>query len=293
MIVFVHPREHTLRILLLGDVVGRAGRRILGAVLPGLRLELGLDCVLANGENLAGGFGITKNTYGEIRASGVDVLTMGNHWKDKGDVHGLVAGGAPIVLPANRTGEWGPYGRFPLPGGGRDLVVVNLLGQFAMSKEYGNPFTLLAQTREGLAACVQAGESVVVVDFHGEATSEKQGAAWFLDGIAAAVVGTHTHTPTSDERVTARGTAFTTDLGMTGAYDSVIGMTRESSLGRLFSQETRGPLKTAERDPWVCGLVVEVSRATGLALAAHRIQYRERAGAGWEVSSRVPPPPPQ
>ena len=132
------------------------------------------------------------------------------------------------------------------------------------------------------------GQSIVVVDVHAEASSEKQAIAWFMDGVAAGLIGTHTHTPTSDERITRKGTAFLTDVGMTGPYESVIGMSLAGSMPRYFTPKQKRPQEVSEKDVWLSGFLIEVSEATGLTLAAHRIQYREDAEE-WTLRSVTKP----
>ncbi len=279
--------DDSLRLLMVGDVVGRPGRKAFKAALSRLREVVALDFVTLNGENLAGGFGITSKIFDELTAPGqADAITMGNHWHDKPDVHAIRASSPKLVLPQNLADLQGVdrVPTFEIPGRNKKVAVVNLMGVFAMKDSYADPFAFLERQREQLRAWVRSGEYVLLVDVHAEASSEKQAMAWFLDGIAAGLIGTHTHTPTSDERVTLAGTAFLTDVGMTGPYRSVIGMDVEKSLRRYFGPREKRAQEVADEDTWFCGFLVEVVPATGLARAAHRLQWRA-ARDEWRVSS--------
>jgi metallophosphoesterase (TIGR00282 family) len=281
----VYPVEKSVRVLFVGDVIGRPGRKLIKQELPKLRAAAGVHFVVLNGENLAGGFGITEKTYTEMMDAGVNVMTMGNHWNDKPDVHKVRERDNRLVFPhnlpefANST-----IPEFDIPGVDRSILVFNLLGQFAMSPSYNNPFEFLQGKRADLEARFQSGRYIIVGDVHAEASSEKQAVMWYLNGKAAAVVGTHTHTPTSDERVTHKGTAFLSDVGMTGAYNSLIGMNIEKTLRRYYPPTKKGPHEVADDNPWLCAFLVEIDLTTNLAVAAHRLQYREQCNR-WHMSS--------
>lgn len=285
-------REGVVRILMMGDVVGRPGRKIVKSVLPQLKHRAKINIATINGENLAGGFGITQKIFNELTAPavGIDVITMGNHWCDKPEVHAIRKSGARMVLPQNLKNLDGVtvIPEFEIPNSRRRLAVVNLMGLFAMKHEYNDPFEFLESVKSTLEAKVQGGQCIVIVDVHAEASSEKQAIAWFLDGVAAGLVGTHTHTPTSDERLTRKGTAFLTDVGMTGPYESVIGMSLAGSMCRYFSPKQKKPQEVSENDSWLCGFLLEVSEHTGLTLAAHRLQYREDTEE-WTLRTVTPP----
>lgn len=282
----VLPREQSIRILFIGDVIGRPGRKLVKHLVPELRRVAGIDFVLLNGENLAGGFGITEKTYAETINAGVDAMTMGNHWNDKPDIHKLRAANAQIVFPHNLADlpDAANIPEFEIPGCNRRLVVLNLLGQFAMKTGCGNPFEFLKSKRQEIQEKKASGHYIIVGDIHAEASSEKQAILWFLNGIASAIVGTHTHTPTADERVTASGSAFLSDLGMTGAYNSIIGMSIEKTLKRYFPPIQKGPHEVADRNPWFNGFLVEIDKRENLAVSAHRLQYRE-CDEHWVISS--------
>lgn len=286
--------EGIVRILMLGDVIGRPGRKIVKSVLPQLKHRAKINIATVNGENLAGGFGITQKIFNELtaEATGVDVITMGNHWCDKPEVHAIRKSSNRMVLPQNLKNLEGVdvITEFEIPGSRRTLSVVNLMGIFAMKHEYNDPFLFLEKARPILEAKVQAGQTIVVVDVHAEASSEKQAIAWFMDGVAAGLIGTHTHTPTSDERVTRKGTAFLTDVGMTGPYESVIGMTLEGSMPRYFTPKQKKPQEVSEKDLWLCGFLLEISESTGMTLAAHRLQYREDSEE-WTLRTVMRPSP--
>jgi metallophosphoesterase (TIGR00282 family) len=283
----IAPEPDLLRILMVGDVVGRPGRKVLKSVLHRFRETIFPDLVTMNAENSAGGFGITSKIHDEMLEAGVDVFTMGNHWKDKADVHTLRRNSRALVLPQNLKDlvNIQLIPEFPIRRSTRVARVVNLMGLFAMKDDYDNPFLFLNGVVPMLAGELSSGRSIVLVDFHGEASSEKQAVVWKLNGLCAAFVGTHTHTPTSDERVTSEGTAFITDVGMTGPYSSIIGMETERTLKRYFSpEEKKKPHEVADDHPWFCGFLVQVCPLTGLARRAHRLQYRSESDE-WIFSS--------
>ena len=252
----------TLRILMIGDIIGQPGRRAIRRVLPDLRRELAIDLVIANGENAAGGFGITLETAEELLESGVDILTSGNHIWDQKEIIPHMDEGLPLVRPANYPAA---------PGRGylvqKGVMVLNLMGRVFMPT-LDCPFRTASQILE------EAGEGdaprVIFVDFHAEATSEKQGMGWFLDGKVSAVLGTHTHVGTVDARILPRGTAYLTDVGMTGPVNSVIGSDTNAVLDRfLTGMPQRLPVA---RGPVVLNsALVEVDPDTGKAQSIQRI----------------------
>ena len=216
-----------MRILMVGDVIGRPGRKAIKSLVPGLRSEYGLDLVIVNAENAAGGLGLTQATAEEILESGVDVLTSGNHIWDQKEIIPHLEGELPILRPLNY-----PSG---VPGRGYlvrdDVLVVNLVGRTFMGS-FDCPFRAM----DRLLAELKAKPPVIVIDFHAEATAEKVALGWYLDGRVSAVVGTHTHVGTVDARLLPKGTAYITDVGMTGPADSVIGDDIEAVLYRFLSQ---------------------------------------------------------
>lgn len=221
-----------MKILFIGDVTGKPGRRILADRLPALRREHKFDVIIANGENSAGGMGLTAGTAAELFATGVDVLTNGNHVWHNREAYDLLDAEPRVLRPANYPpGVPGRGAAVVTAASGARVGVLNLQGRVFMA-ELDDPFRVGREQ----AAALRAQVPVVVVDFHGEATSEKIAMGWYLDGHVSAVIGTHTHVQTADERILPGGTAFITDVGMTGPYDGVIGMAREGILERFLTQ---------------------------------------------------------
>jgi len=260
-----------LRILFVGDVIGRPGRRALRALLPGIKESYGADFCIANGENAAAGKGITEKVAQEMFSCGVDVITSGNHIWDRKEGISYVQAESRLLRPANYPPGVGGigYGTFQSRSG-VPVGVINLQGRTFMPAT-DCPF------RTALCILEEMDVPVKVVDFHAEATSEKVAMGWFLDGKVSAVVGTHTHVQTSDERVLSKGTAYITDVGMTGAMDSVIGFKKEVALRRFLTQL---PMRyePAEGDVWLCGVAVDVDEGTGRAVSIVRIREGPREG---------------
>lgn len=266
---FLAPKGIVLKILFIGDIVGRPGRHLVRDALPGLVDSHMIDLVVANSENAAAGFGLTVDVVSELFNMGVDVMTTGNHVWDKRD--GLVClDQEPALLrPANYpSGAPGQgYGIYKTAAG-VPVAVVNLEGRVFMG-ELDCPFRKADSILEELGS----DHKVIFVDFHAEATSEKGALAAYLDGRVSAVVGTHTHVQTADERVLPGGTAFITDAGMTGARDSVIGIRKELSIQRFMTQM---PVRyeIAKKDPVLCGVVVDVDEITGQARQIERVMKK-------------------
>jgi metallophosphoesterase (TIGR00282 family) len=249
----VHPAGDSVpavtAILFVGDVVARAGRRAVKRLLPELRAELGLDFVVANGENAAGGVGITPKEADELFGAGVDVITLGNHAYRHREVWPYLDQHPRIVRPANFLRSQPGRGTCVFERDGASLGVVNLSGNLYM--QAGSP--ALVTVDEALAEVEEADH--VLVDMHAEATSEKVALGWYLDGRVTAVVGTHTHVPTADARVLPGGTAYITDVGMTGARGGVIGVRREQSIAVM---RTHMPMRyeAADEDPWINAVLI-------------------------------------
>lgn len=254
-----------MRVLMIGDVIGRPGRHALTDLLPGLRDRLRCDLVVANVENAASGFGLTEPIGREILASGVDVMTGGNHLWDKKGSEEYIAGEPRLVRPAN----------YPDATPGRTSVIVEV-GEIRVAvlslqgRVFMPPLDCPFRRLDALLEELDDEADLFLLDFHGEATSEKTGMALYADGRVSVVVGTHTHVPTADERILAGGTAYQTDLGMTGPFDSIIGMDREAVLKRFL---TGMPVRfeVAQHDVRLCGLLVEIDEWSGQATSVTRV----------------------
>lgn len=260
-----------MRILFVGDVVGRSGRVALNETLPGLIRDWKLDLVVVNGENAAGGFGITEAIYHEFLEAGADAITLGNHSWDQREALVFIDRAPRLIRPANfPPGTPGRGAALIDTRSGKRALVINAIGRVFM-QPFDDPFAIL--DRELSACPLREAADAVLVDFHGEATSEKQSIGYFCDGRASIVVGTHTHVPTSDHRILPGGTAYMTDAGMTGDYESVIGMQKDEPLGRFLRGYPAGRFEAADGVGKLSGLAVETDDATGLAtrVAAVRI----------------------
>ncbi len=251
-----------MRILFIGDIVGGAGRRGLAKLMPALREEFEPDLIIANGENAAGGAGITERTAGEIFAAGADLITTGNHVYRQRDAYEFIDRCEQLVRPANYPKGNPGRGSAIVEADGVKVGVLNLSGELQLTVAR-SPFP--AADAE-IGELRRRGAAVILVDFHAEVTSEKVAMGWHLDGRVSAVVGTHTHVPTADARVLPGGTAFISDVGMTGSRTSILGVEVEDALGRFVTQmPTR--FRTAEEDVWVNAVVIDVGddgRATAI-----------------------------
>ena len=263
-----------MRLLFVGDVVGRSGRAAITERLPDLIREWKLDCVIVNGENAAGGFGITEAIYNEFIDAGADVISGGNHSWDQREALVFIERAPRLLRPVNYPpGTPGRGTALIEARNGARVLVVNVMGRVFMDP-LDDPF---AAVERELAACpLTAAADAIVVDVHCEATSEKQAMGHFCDGRASLVVGTHTHAPTSDHRVLPGGTAFITDAGMTGDYDSVIGMNKAEPVQRFIRRIPSAKFEPANGVATLCGIAVETDDATGLAtrVAAVRLGGR-------------------
>lgn len=252
-----------MRLLFVGDVVGRSGRRILLEKLPGLRARYALDFVVVNGENAAGGFGITEAILGEFLEAGADCVTLGNHAFDQKDALVFIERQPRLVRPLNMPkGTPGRGAGLYKARNGADVLVINALGRVFMS-EMDCPFRAL--DNEVTACKLKQGCDAIFVDFHAEATSEKQAAAHFLDGRVSAVVGTHTHAPTSDHRVMRGGTAYMSDAGMTGDYDSVLGMDAGEPVNRFLTRIPSERFQPSDGPATLAAVGIDIDDKTGLA----------------------------
>src|SRR5215831_3098452 len=252
-----------MRLLFIGDVVGRSGREIVQQRLPGLIKDWRLDLVVINGENAAGGFGITETIYNEFLDAGADAITLGNHAWDQREALVFIERAPRLVRPINYPpGTPGRGVALLTAKNGARALVINALGRIFM-EPLDDPFA--AVDRELTACALRTGADVIVIDFHCEATSEKQAMGYFADGRASIVVGTHTHAPTADDRVLPAGTAFMSDVGMTADYDSIIGMNKDEPLNRFLRKLPGAKFEASNGPATLSGLAVETNDATGLA----------------------------
>src|SRR6478752_1750752 len=253
-----------MRILFIGDIVGRSGRAVLLDRLPGLIRDWKLDFVAINGENAAGGFGITEAIFDEFIDAGADAVTLGNHAFKQREAMVFIARSPALVRPVNFPGNAPGRGAALVDAkNGARVLVINAMGRVFMDP-LDDPF--VAVEREILACPLQQAADAILVDFHAEASSEKQAMGFFCDGRASLVVGTHTHVPTGDHRVLRGGTAFMTDIGMCGDYDSIIGMDRDEPLSRFLTGIPSGRYEPANGPGSLSGVAVETDDKTGLAL---------------------------
>lgn len=257
-----------VNILCIGDVVGRPGRYMVAQALPQLVKDHDIHCVIANVENAAAGSGLTSQLYEKFKRYGVHLLTMGDHLYRKADILPILEKGEDIIRPAN----------FPPQAVGRTfaihqtaigpkVAIISLLGRLYMRPPTDCPFRAADHVIRQLPPDV----NIIVVDMHAEATSEKVAMGWHLDGKISVLFGTHTHVPTADERILPGGTAYITDLGMTGPYDSVLGRRKDRVLRNLLTN-MHAPFDVATDDPRLCGILVSVEPNTGVATAIQRIR---------------------
>jgi metallophosphoesterase (TIGR00282 family) len=259
-----------MRVLCIGDIVGKPGRKAVAGLAPALRRELNIDFIIANGENAAAGRGLTSSTAHEIFAGRVDVITSGNHIWDEKEIIPHLDGDLPILRPANY-----PAGA---PGRGvhtsQGVTVINLMGRTFM-QDIDDPF----RCADRLLESVPPG-TPIVVDMHGEATSEKIAMGWYLDGRVSAVVGTHTHVPTADQRLLPKGTAFVCDLGMCGPRDGIIGVEADAVLKRfLTGMPARFTVAEKSKSVQFNSVLVDIDETTGRARSIERVD-REWKGDG-------------
>ena len=255
-----------MNILFISDIMGDPGRRAVKHHLPALRDRYRLDAVIANGENAAGGFGITQRLAEELLDMGIDILTSGNHIWDKKEIVEYVDKEDRLIRPANFPSGVPGYGSALISAGGVKTGIINLMGRIFMLP-IDCPFRKAEEEIEKLKA---QGAKVIMIDFHAEATSEKIALARYLDGRVTAVVGTHTHVQTSDEKILPNGTAYITDVGMTGPHDSVIGVTAELAIKRFLTQMP-ARFDVAKGPGTLQAVVINADPGTGLALGIERL----------------------
>ena len=260
----------TFKLLMIGDIVGRPGRNIIRQTLPSIKRKYEADYVIANGENAAGGNGITEKIAQELFISGIDFLTMGNHVWDNKDVFNFIDKENRMVRPANYPGD--------APGKGYQIIqtdkgvevgILNISGRTFM-----NALDCPFKAAEDIVKEIRKKTKIIIVDFHAEATSEKIAMGYFLDGKASVVVGTHTHVQTADEKILSNGTAYITDLGMTGPSDSILGVEKERVI-RKFLTQLPVKFEVAKGPAEINGIVVEIDATTGKAVQIKRISTKE------------------
>jgi hypothetical protein len=251
-----------MRLLFLGDVVGRSGRDAVSERLPGLIRNYNFDFVVVNGENASHGKGLTEPHFNELRAAGADVVTLGDHAFDQRDTQSFIAREPTLLRPVNMAQGAPGRGANLIEGrNGHRVLVINALGRVFMGP-IDDPFRAV---EAAIAACPLAEQAdAIVVDFHTEATSEIQGMGFFLDGKASLVVGTHTHIPTADYRILKGGTALMADAGMCGDFDSIIGVDPEEPLNRFLTGIPQNRFTPAEGEATLCGVAIETDPVSGL-----------------------------
>ncbi|MCK9276127.1 MAG: TIGR00282 family metallophosphoesterase [Syntrophales bacterium] len=263
-----------MKILFIGDIVGKPGRRIIKRLLPGLVAEKKIDFVIANCENAAGGFGVTRDILDELLQSPIDVFTSGNHIWDKKDIIECMDEYRMLLRPLNypeKTPGWGSITvcKPPFPHG---ISVINLEGRTFM-----RPIDCPFRTVERELNCLKNKSNIVIVDIHAEATSEKEAMGWFLDGKVSAVIGTHTHVQTADETILPRGTAYITDAGMTGAHDSILGIRKEMVIERFLTARPN-KFEVAKGDVRLQGITIEVDDMNCRSINITRVNLKESGG---------------
>ncbi len=259
------------KILVIGDVVGRCGRNLIFEHLDEIKKEYNIDFTVVNGENATTGNGITEKYAYMMLDAGADVITLGNHAFDKKDLSNMLEVSNAIVRPLNVSPDLPGDGVKVFDLGDEKIAVINLLGKVFMDNSADNPFYILKKAVENIKRRYNTNN--IIVDFHAEATSEKQALGYFIDGEVSLLYGTHTHVQTNDARILRNGTAYITDIGMTGSESSVIGLDKEIAIARLKDDE-RGKFKWGDTDPMINGAVITIDEKTGKALSAELIYIR-------------------
>lgn len=258
----------TIKILFLGDIVGKTGRTLFQKHIGRLKRELEIDAVIVNGENASHGRGIIPKNMNSFKHNGVDVVTSGNHvWKNK-EIYAYLNENRDLLRPANYPSSCPGTGATTFSCKGKEIGVINLQGRVFMRDHIDCPF----KTAESILTYLKNKTNIIVVDFHAEASSEKMGLAYFLDGKVSAVLGTHTHVQTADERILPGGTAYITDVGMAGSLNSMIGVTKEPVMRHLMTQmPARFVVDTAP--PFIMtGVLLEIDMTSGKAMSIKRLQ---------------------
>ncbi len=257
-----------MKILFVGDIMGRTGRDAVFGLLPEIKAEYGVDFCIANGENASGGLGMNRRAYEELSRGGVDYFTMGNHTFSKKEICDLFNQGENIVRPANYARECPGDGMAVVTAkNGYKIAIINLIGRVFMDEKDHSPF----EYAKKLTLKAKEKTPVVFIDFHAEATSEKEALGYYMDGLASAVIGTHTHIQTADQRILPNGTAYMTDAGRTGAVNGILGMKIENSISRFLDSEKKMPFKIAGGEYMLCGALIDIDEKTGMAKEITRI----------------------
>ncbi len=270
-----------MKILFCGDVVGKSGRKVIVEKVPQLRQKLELDFVVVNGENAAHGFGITKKICNLFYQAGVDVITTGNHVWDQTEIMNAIDGEPRLLRPLNEPrGTPGRGANIFTTSGGRRVMVIHPIGLLFMS-QHDDPFEAVERELAG----IRLGRDVdcIMVDFHAEATSEKMAMGHALDGRVSAVLGSHVHVPAADAQVLVGGTAYQTDAGMCGDYDSVIGMKKEAAVARFTDSKDVNRLEPATGEATLCAVYVETDDKSGLARHVSPLRIGGRLSGAWPV----------
>lgn len=259
-----------LNILFIGDIIGKTGRKVIKNLLPSLIKEKKICFVIANGENAAGGFGITKEKFVELISAGINVITTGNHIWDKKEAIELLKNENNILRPANYP-ENNPglgFNVYNIPNTNYKIGVINLIGRIFMT-----PAECPFLTTQKIIEKISKQTSIIIVDIHAEATSEKQSLGFYLDGKVSAVIGTHTHVQTADEKILPAGTGFITDVGMTGPFDSVIGVEKETIIRRFLTMMPE-KFEVAKNDLKLNAVLLSIDETTGKTIAIERINMK-------------------
>lgn len=267
-----------MRLIFLGDLVGRSGRDAAMAAIPELRARYRPELVIVNAENAAHGFGITEEIFSGLRDAGADVVTLGNHSFDQREALIFIERFPELLRPLNYPAGTPGRGAGVFTGAsGAQILVMNIMGRVMIEPQLDDPFAAVARELE--ACPLKQACDGVFIDFHAEATSEKMAFAHFVDGRASAVIGTHTHIPTADHQVLPSGTAYMSDAGMCGDYDSVIGMEKDEPMTRFVRKLPMNRMSPASGPATVCGVIVDINPATGLARAIAPIRMGGRLEA--------------
>ncbi len=258
-----------MKVLFIGDMIGKPGRRAIREILPKVIGDYNIDIVIANGENAAGGFGLTQDVVEELYKNHINVITSGNHIWDKKDFEEFIDDYPYLLRPANYPEITPGKGSVLYPcNSGKHIGVINLMGRVFMPP-VDCPFRAADREIEKLKAKAE----IIIVDFHAEATSEKEALGWYLDGRVSAVLGTHTHVQTADERILPKGTAFISDVGMTGPFDSVIGISIEDAMKRFLTGIPH-KFEVAKKNVWLQSVLIDIDEDTGKSLGIQRLNIK-------------------